>query len=76
MRRALRGLATRALGVALAFALAGCAGVDVWRVTVDAGRAICGALGCGCAPGGVRPARPPVAVDLYPDGTVRPVYAP
>ena len=45
------------------------------RISAAVGRSICGALGCPCASSarvdGAGSA--PVAIDVYPDGTVRPV---
>lgn len=56
----------------LALLLSGCA--DAVRISVAAGRVVCGALGCPCTSaassgGGL------LGFDVYPDGGVRPVYA-
>lgn len=56
----------------LALLLSGCA--DAVRISVAAGRVVCGALGCPCtsaaSSGGAL-----LGFDVYPDGGVRPVYA-
>lgn len=48
---------------------------DAVRVSAATGRLICGALGCPCASAGRLTSGGAIAVDLLPDGGVRPVYA-
>lgn len=57
----------------LALLLAGCA--DAIRISVAAGRVVCGALGCPCTSAASSGSRDVMAFDVYPDGGVRPVYA-
>lgn len=62
----------RALLLALALALPGCA--EAIRISVAAGRVVCGALGCPCTSATSGGARTVVAFDVLPNGTVQPVY--
>jgi hypothetical protein len=64
----LRGWALLALVL-----LCGCA--DAIRISAAAGRVVCGALGCPCTSAASSGGSRPVAFDVSPDGTVRPVYA-
>jgi hypothetical protein len=57
----------------LALLLCGCA--DAIRISAAAGRVVCGALGCPCTSSASSGGSRPVAFDVSPDGTVRPVYA-